>query len=152
MSRRYITKARKLKRRYLQPFGLRWSRLKDFREVLVSEGESQGWWNVTKKITGSVVMIISNRKLAPNREEIRGRYRYCLQKCAITPRKYNSQTKRFEGKGVCRNGIAGCGCLLAYKVTTPDACWGWPYGFGWAISLALKAWRAIHGSDEESSD
>lgn len=150
MSRRYIIEARKLKRRYLQPFGLRWSRLKDFREVLVSEGESQGWFNVIRKITNSLVMILCNRKYAPDREEIRARYRYCLRKCSVSPRKYNHKTKRFEGKGVCRNGVAGCGCLLAYKVTSPDACWGWPYGFGWAKSFALRVWQAIHGTDRDS--
>jgi len=139
-----------LLRRYCRPFGLRWSRLTEFKDVLISEGDRQGWFNVIKKIANSLVVMLVDRKFAPDKEEIKGRYRYCLSKCAICPRKYNPKTKRFEGKAVCRNGVAGCGCYCAYKVMSPAACWGWPYAFGWAMSRALKVWRAIHGNDEES--
>lgn len=144
-----ILRLYKLCRRKLRPFGLRWSRLSEFKEVLISEGEDQGWFNVIKKITNSLILILTSRRFTPDKREIKARYRYCLKECAISPRKYNPENKRFEGKGVCRNGVAGCGCYLAYKVTSPAECWGWRYGFGWSMSRLMRVWYRIYGIDND---
>lgn len=110
-------------------FGLRLSRIKEFHEVMKLEAANTSKWDVAKKVLLGVWVLLTSDSL-PTKREIRRRYKTCLG-CAISKRRYNEAGRDFDGLPQCRNGIAGCGCYIPYKVLQEDECWGWFHGIGW---------------------
>jgi len=134
--------------RITRPFGLRWARLAQFKRVLELEMQATGMFSVVCRIGQGVLGMIADRQHRPSTREIKERYRTCLN-CTINTRKWNPKTRKYEGLPRCRNGIAGCGCLIPYKLLQSDRCWGWDHGLGWPDSESLVTHKRLERIKKE---
>jgi hypothetical protein len=119
----------------LRIFGLRLSRLREFRYVLTYEGMNKGFVSVIKNVALAAWSLWRDRDIEPTSEEVRERYKFCMSCPAHrVERVYDNKQGRFVDVRQC----GGCGCYTPFKVLQADECWGWKFGTGWRKSKRFE--------------
>lgn len=91
--------------------GLKWKRVKEWREVLKEEGRSMGpkqWWHLLCEAGNAILYPVG-----------RAKYTHRLTVCQRCPI-YDRGLKR------CRpytGSALGCSCYVPYRAVSPAPCW-----------------------------
>jgi hypothetical protein len=92
-------------------FGLKWKRLRQWREVLQEEGRSmtlKSWWHMA----GQAFQAL----LSPVPRDLYLHRLYTCRRCPL----YDSGLRRCRPYTGSPNG---CGCFVPYKAIAPEPCW-----------------------------
>ena len=125
------------------PFGLKWSRFRQWRKAVEDELGGLGWGNrlsLLLEMANVALWAIVGQRRYPERRVM---WRRKLKRCRVCPiyDRVNRRCRPYHGSKL------GCGCYVPYLALLKDRCWGDVHfstegDIGWKIERhPLGTWK-----------